>query len=347
MKYSNSFIVLIPLLMMSCLEIDTLTKIHPDGTLERSVEVKGSEAEISKTSFNLPRKDRLDWQISQEPAEDENVLYRAKRKFESVQALNESFSENSGPLRMKIRSELDQTEGLFFTRTYYSEKVWADLPGPNLPITEYVSQSEFDAFILSGTDAGEGLLDSIEARRIEDRLDLYLQKTIFEDFAGELRRGARLSDSSDEVEALISEHADSLVVQLNSTNYYDENQAWKSILKTYLPNELLDLIQESNAEGFDQFYTRWQFFEELILNDYSFSIELPGVIRKTTALDVRGNRMTWEPEAISFFFGGVVMEAESSQVRIWSVVLTAALFLLTLVVTIVSFVRQRKNSSLI
>ena len=343
MKFSRTLVILIPLVMTGCLEIETLTRIYPDGSLERSIKIGGSETEIQSTSFNIPRADSIDWTISTESERDDKVLYRATRSFASVAEMNKSFENNSNPQRVKIKAELKQAQGLFFTRYSYSERVWAELPGPKLPMAEYVSQAEVDALILSETESGEGQLDSLEAKDIEDRLDLYLQKRIFEDFSGLLREGARRAGKIEMVELVLSEHSDSLMSQLSVSNFYNENQVWKSILGNYLDASVVDAIQEHNRAGLAEFYQRWQFFEETILDDYKFEIELPGVLRNTNATAVLGNRMTWEPEAIVLFFGGTLLEGESSQVRIWSLVITAALFLLTLILTIVGFVRQRRT----
>jgi len=244
MKFSSISVVLIPLLMTSCLEIETLTKINSDGSLNRSIEIRGSEAEIQGTSFNIPRVDSIAWKISTEDVRDDKVLYRATKSFASVAEMNRSFENNSNPQRVKIKAELSQAQGLFFTRYYYSERIWADLPGPNLPMAEYVSQAEVDALILSET--GEGQLDSSEAKDIEDRLDVYLQKRIFEDFADLLREGARRAGKIELVELVLSEHSDSLMSQLSVTNFYNENQVWKSILGNYLDAGVVEAIQEHN-----------------------------------------------------------------------------------------------------
>ncbi len=347
MKLLRFTVLLVPFFMTGCLEIDTVSKILPDGSIQRSLELRGSESNIMETAFNIPRVDVELWETTQDSLQDDNFLYTATRTFESVTALNESFEANSGPLRFKIKADFKQTEGLFFKRYYYSEKVWVDLPGPGLPVESYITGKEIEALIINDTDEGSGLLDSVEAKRLEDQLDLYLERRIFEDFAKTLREGARRIDALDQVNKILETNSDSLAVKLGTTNYYDENAVWESILEEYLNGELVDAIHEGYPEGFEDFYKRWQFFEEVLMNDYDFSIELPGVIRKTSALDVRGNRMSWEPNALTLFFGGATLEGESSIVRVWSVVITGLLLLLTLVVTIVSFIKQRRSSRLI
>lgn len=341
MKILKFIPALLPLLMAGCLEIDTNTQINPDGSVERTIELKGSASSIAKTSFNIPRVDAELWEITRDSIGDDNFLYHAQRSFDSVDDMNTSFEANTNPQRVKIKSKLIQSEGLFFSRYYYQEKLWADLPGPDLSLDEYLSELELQNLILNDTDIGAGTLDSLEAERLEQQLDLYFQHRIFGDFVEELRIGAKLSGTLQILNEVLENQQDSLVVKLGKTNYYDENQVWISVLEDYFDNKIIESIHENNAEGLSHFYARWQFFEEALLNDYSFSIELPGVVRNTSALDVRGNRMTWDGEAILLYFGGIQLEAESSIIRVWSVVITAILFLLTLVVTVLSFLRQR------
>ncbi len=342
MKRVNLWPVLLSVLMVGCLEINTMTQVNPDGSVERTIDLKGSARSISETSFNIPRVDVAMWEITQDSIGDDKYHYQARRNFNLVDDMNASFEANTNAVRIKIKSDLTLSQGLFFTRYYYEEKLWADIPGPDLPMEDYLSDDELQSLILNDTDEGAGTLDSVEAERLERQLDLYFQHRIYEDFANALREGARRIDVLEQADEILNANLDSIKFKLNTTNYYDGNDVWESILEGYMNEDLLDAIHESNPEGFEQFYNNWQFFEDVLLNDYSYSIELPGVIRETSALDVRGNRMSWEPEAILLFFGGVTLSAESSIVNIWSVVITAILFFLTLIVTVISFARQRK-----
>jgi len=344
MKLLKTTIIMLPLLMVACLEIETTSKVNPDGSIERTVQLKGPADDIETSSFNLPRHDLTLWQITRDSLEEDKFRYKASRTFESVDDLNQSLKLDAADPGIQIEAKLEIDEGFFFRRYFYQENIWADLPGPDLPMEAYVSQSELKKLQVSETDSGEGLVDSVEIARIEDRLDDYLQNVIFEDFVAVLREGGRRSGNLEIVDMLIKENADSLSEALELTNFYNENLVWKSILGEYMPASVVDEIQAANAEGLADFYQRWQFFEEVALDDYHLSVELPGVIRETSALDVRGNRLSWDPEPIWVFFGGISIEAESSVIKPWSLVITGLLLLLTLVLTIVSFFRQRAKS---
>lgn len=342
MKYLRTFIMIIPLLMVGCLEVETTSKVNPDGSIERGIQLKGSAESISETNFNVPRHDLDVWQISQDSLEEDKYLYLAEAKFESVDDLNQSFKLNTQEPGVQITASLFINEGFFFTRYLYKEDIWADLGGPELPMESYLSQGELDALIANETEAGH--LDSMESSRIEAGFEDYMQHLIFEDFIIELRKGGERSGNFAAIDGMIKEHSDSLFKALNATNYYDENLVWKSTLEKYVSRDTIEEVHAGNAEGFVQFYERWQFFEEALLDDYNFNVELPGVIRKTSALDVRGNRMSWEPETIQLFFGGISLEAESSVIKPWSLVMTGLLLLLTLVVMVAGLIRQRNRN---
>jgi hypothetical protein len=74
MKYLRTVIMMIPLLMVSCLEVETTSKVNPDGSIERSIQLKGSAESILETNFNVPRHDLEFWQISQDSLEEDNYI---------------------------------------------------------------------------------------------------------------------------------------------------------------------------------------------------------------------------------------------------------------------------------
>jgi len=343
MKYLRAAIVMIPLLMVSCLEVETTSKVNIDGSIERIVQLKGSAESISETSFNIPRHDLALWQVTQDSVGDDKLLYQASATFESVDALNRSFKINTNNPGVQIVATLALKEGFFFTRYFYSENIWADLPGPDLSMAPYLSQTELEALFENESEEGKGVLDSVEAARIEAQWERYIEHLVFEDFIVELREGGRRSGHSEEVDKMIKTDSDSLESDLNTTNYHDENLVWESILEAYISSEIIDEIHTANPEGFDGFYQRWQFFEEVLMDDYQFSVEMPGVIRKTSAPDVRGNRMSWDPETIRLFFGGINLEADSSVIKPWSLIIAGLLLVLTLIVTIAGFLRHRSR----
>lgn len=343
MKCFKIAVMLISLMMVSCLEVETTTVVNIDGSIQRSIELKGSEKSIAETSFNIPRHDIALWQITQDSLKDDRLLFHAAAKFESVEALNQSFKLNTMDPGVQIIASLVSDEGFFFNRYYYRENIWADLPGPKLPMEPYLSQSELEALLISDAEGNESLLDSIESARLEHQWESYMEQLIYDDFVVELHKGGTNSGNLSVIDEMIKEHSDSLMKALSTTNFYDENLVWKSILENYIDSTVIDDVELSNTAGFARFYKSWQFFEEVLLDNYSFSVELPGVIRNTSANDVRGNRMTWEPETIRLFFGGISLEAESSVIKPWSLIITGMLLLLTLVVTLAGFIRQRNR----
>jgi hypothetical protein len=187
-------------------------------------------------------------------------------------------------------------------------------------------------------------MDSVEAAKLEGRLVDYLDQVIFADFFEEVLEGAEQGSILEQIEPDLTKHKDSLLALLKDTNYQDDNPVWQEIMGGFIDSSLVKIIWENNITGFTHFYQSWQFFDNLMVDDFEFSIELPGVIRKTNALDVRGNRLSWKPEAIFFFFGGVDLEAESTQINIWSVILTGILVLLTLVVSLYGFFRRGRSN---
>jgi len=340
MKSFRILTILIPLVMTSCLEVKTTTRIGRDGSAVREVQLKGSAASINKTRFNIPRNDLDLWEIHQDSLDKDNDRMTATARFSTIDALNRSFQLNAVEPGVQIQASLFKDEGFFFDRFIYQEKLWSELPGPQVPMGSYLSKAELEALIQSETEGDSTFLDEAESERISEQLNQYLEQIIFEDFVFELREGGRRSGHAQVIDAMVAEQSDSLQERLSTTNYYDENPVWKTILTAYVDPDILEEVESANQEGLSRFYADWTFFNDVLVDDYSFSVELPGVIRQTTAVDVRGNLMSWEPSPIRLFFGGITLEAESSVIKPWPLILSGLLLVITLGVTVVGFIRK-------
>lgn len=340
MRISKIALSIIPFVMVSCLEVKTITRIDRDGSVERTVQLKGAPETIQETRYNIPREEKALWMITQDSVDKDNDRYEARARFGSVEELNRSFALNALDPGVQVQANLILDEGFFFDRYYYQEKIWSDLPGPDLPLDPYITKAELEALIRNETEADSSLLDETETDRLSKRLDEYLGEVIFDHFIRVFREGGRRSGHLEVIDNVIREHGDSLQAALNTTNYYEGNLVWEAIVSEYIDEHIITDVEAANQKGFAEFYTGWKFFNDVLVDDYQFSVELPGVIRNTTAVDVRGNLMSWEPSPVRLFFGGIVLEAESSVIKPWSLILTGLLLLATLVVTIIGLTRR-------
>ena len=334
---------MVPVLMAGCLEIETTTRVNIDGSIERSVQLKGSASSLSGTRFNMPRHDLNSWQVTTDSLGDDRFLYHAVANFESVEKLNHSFEQNTQDPGVKIKASLVLDEGIFFKRYFYKENIWADLPGPNLSMDPYLSQAELEALLEHDVEGSDSTLDSLESVRLEHQWERFMKQLIYEDFLMELREGGQLSGHLEAIDGMLAEHSDSLLTILEKTNFYDENLVWKSILTRYVAASIIDDVDAANTHGFARFYESWQFFEDVLMDSYTFSVELPGVIQNTSTGNVDGHRMTWEPESIRLFFGGFSLEAESSKAKPGTMIFAGLLLLLIVILILAWSLRPKRG----
>ncbi len=347
MKYLKSCILLLPLLLTGCfsvLEVETTSKVNLDGSIERTIQLTGSENEILETKFIIPRQDLDLWQITMDSVEDNRFLYKANANFESVDELNQSLMLNAEDPGVQITADLEIEKGLFFTRYLYSEKVWYDLPGPDIPMEKYLSRRELMSGMSSESNTGMRELSPKEEKRIERRFEEYLQHKYFEGLVIELREGALVSGHIEELEKVLETNSDSLIIELEEVYFDDEYLEWKSILTKYLTPIMLEDIYLSNIEGFDRFLQGWNFLETLLIA-HKISVELPGVIRKNFDNEILGNRAVYTPSSILMFFGGVTLDAESAVARPGALIIGGILMALLLGGSVVELVRKRHKST--
>ena len=339
-KYSL-IVIFTCFLLTSCLEIETFTQINADGSIKRKITLEGLADGIQATRFNIPRHDLHLWQVSSDSIDPQKILYSAQRTFESIDALNQSFLKDNGDLKVNIKSELDVSNWLIFTSYKYTEKIWADLPGPQVPMDSYLSSDDLSKLFINKNLAEESRMDSAETQRIENALVSYLEYRAFSDFILELRVGARSVGIEDLLDETLKLMSDSIFVQLKESNYYDTNSEWIEVLGETFDDSTLVNIERENSHGFKSFQNRWDFVEEMSLNNHSFNVALPGVVRETNSNQLSGSSLEWNPDPLQFFFEGVELRAESREFNELTAVIIGLIVFFGLAIMLVWILRRR------
>lgn len=340
MKAQHIILSIITMLFSSCLDIETLTLVNEDGSVERTVSLEGSLEDIEGTGFNRPREELDLWDVQWDSTSEDHSKFSATRRFKDGDELNENLKLNADSLTTWANVEVLKRNGFFYTRYEYTERVWAILPGPELPMDHYVSDAELSLLLESDDEDREAYEDSLELADIEERMDQYLELRIYEDYLGELRKAGEKLGRSEELESVLLVASDSLLKNLSLTNYYIGNPTLKEILAQYMELDFVEDLLEAGDPGLQDFYRRWQFFEEVLLNEITLQATLPGVIRATNATEVVGNRAALPVPGHILFFGGEALEVSSAKLNVWAVVITGIVLLLTLILSLWSRSRR-------
>ena len=73
----------------------------------------------------------------------------------------------------------------------------------------------------------------------------------------------------------------------------------------------------------------------VFMDEYSQTVEMPGLITETNSISVTGNKVSWKVNGDKFIFKDYEMRVESRVVNKWAFVVSGLLLLLVLILFIV------------
>lgn len=326
------FVSLISIFFVTgCREITTTTTIFPNGSCERIVSVKGDSSEVADRSFPVPRD--TSWSINQQ--KEDNIIYTAKKFFKKVSDLNKEFTCDGDSIKkVRICVKLKKRFRWFYTFLTYRETYKNYNQFHFFPISDYLSKNEMELYYIN-----EDTLD------LDDKVDTWYEKSLYEEFHQKLLECAKKLDDPQLPPELIDSKKNSLYKATLEIDEVEKNvdellHVCEKILQTKaiwkLKKNISQIIQLINEKN--------EFFILTHSGKYTNNVIMPGLIIRTNAETVEGNKVTWNIKGSRFLWQDYEMQVESRIVNKWMIGITTAVLVLLGVLLILSFIRKRKVS---
>ncbi len=329
------------LTISGCLDIETTSEVHEDGTVTRTVVVTGDSSAIREGRHLLS----LDatWRREFRKKGERDYELVAVKSFGDPDQMNASLRGTKGKT-LDIRVDFGKRFYWFFTRYFYRETWRKFNPFDRIPLSHFLSPKEIELFqkheILK--EPFKSPEDSLALAQAQERFMAWQNRNVFEDFYAEFINGVKaLADPSltaKEVEAR-KEELFAGVQNLIEVNAIDTlPRVFGAILRSPLTVEAM----QKNAAGFERFRHKLEFVQEVMENSYKNAVVMPGLIVETNAQAIEGNRVSWDDFIAYCYFGDYEMTVESRAINWLVVVLTGAFCVAILVFYIVGNIRKRK-----
>ena len=357
MKTRNIILIVLMVagLWSSCREVTTTTRIFPDGTCERIIEAKGDSAEIADPALALPydrawtlRADEFDrarpletvsgdssWTISRKLKDDNEIEYKARRRFPDAAAM-EAMLQKSGrdSLRLDYRFRVQRRFRWFSTVYRYSETVLPINPFLHVPISDYLSEEEIRLY-----SSDEDTMD------LDDKVDAWGEAAVFEEFYTMLRKRVDHHPISGLSVGLLEQKKESL---RNALDWSDiegvDNEAVMEACRRVLDLTGTEAFEAVFSEILEIIRQKIDFLLGIVLTDFVFKAEMPGLIIGTNASAIEGNRAIWGLEGTPFLFRPFEMRVESRRLNGWALWVSGA-FLVIIIVTMAGVLLKRAKAS--
>ncbi len=307
-----------------CLDVETTTQVHPDGSLTRTISMKGDSARVYRGDYPLTVDSS--WKSSIRKAEEKKYEFSASKTFSDARSLNEGIA--ALPLKtLPLSVEFERTFWWFVTDYRYTETYRRWCPFDNVPLTDYVSLAELEAAIKHELNEKKfsSTGDSLALHDFAERFEEWDARNIFEAYFAAFVAGAKeLSNPSLPVQSILSRKGDLLKASLapiQQSSFDTLDVLFAKILRT----RLVPAIRSVNSSGFGELTQQLEFRGSITANTYSSNVAMPGIITETNARSIEGNTAKFSDFIQIAYFTDFEMRVTSRAVNWWAIVLTAAL----------------------
>ncbi len=274
--------------------------------------------------------------------EERKFMLTASRFFRDADEMNEAL-KGVKDKTLRIHVSLENKFRWFFTTIRYQETYKKFDPFNFVPITDYLSKTELDLFLQyvlhKQTSLSKG--DSLSVKDAGDRFDEWQARNMFESYFNTFTQGVRnLNDQSLTVEAVTTKKEElfkKCLNRFNSDNFDTVRIIFSNVLKTPLVNKVAD----ANKTGFADFFNKKEFVDRILHTPYKTNIIMPGLITKTNAPTLEGNKASWN-EFISYcYFNDFDLWVESEVTNWWVIILTGVIVIIAVLVLVISIFKRR------
>ncbi len=345
---STTFRVLVSgflaVLFSSCLDVETSTVVHRDGSVTRTIFFTGDSASVYSGHYPLP----LDssWQVSIARKDEKTLVYRAERTFAHVRDLNRGAAGTRGKTLTSV-SDLDESFRWFFTIYRYTETWKCYRVVDAVPLSAYLSDADLDfAYRHEVRKDSTTAQDSTRMEAIKERYEEWEKRNIFEAYYREFIRGVQSLHSPrlavSDVERQRHRLYDSLAADLvaNKTNLERTSKRFGAVLGSSAARDAF----RANAAGFDSLKALLDFEESGHGSNFTASVTMPGLIVTTNAEGVEGNTAHWKDAFALNELRDVTLDVESRVINWWAVIGTGIAIAAILAYLLVAAYRRKPRT---
>ena len=337
-------IVALAVTCSSCLDIETSTEVHHDGSLTRTLVFSGDSSSMAGRKFPLPFDST--WKVSTSRTDEKTTVLRAERSFIDVAAMNRAMVGEPGKT-LTVISKLDKSFQWFFTVYRYTETWKCYRIVEAVPFSAYLSDRDLDmAYHHIIRKEPTSADDSLYLEGVEKRHNAWNERNLFEAYFREFRKGVEMVGSprfsvakaDKEKDRLFTGTAKELLKEKPSV--IRAQKAFASILRS----PVVGKVFRANVRGFDSLKTMLDFEQAGHGSGCKASVTMPGPIVSSNAERVEGSTAHWEDVFSLNYFRDVDLRVESRAINWWAVMATGGVVTAILARLLIVFLRRKPRA---
>jgi hypothetical protein len=330
MTFMRSVIIAIALWFAGCLEYHTTTTVREDGSILRTVVIRGDSTSTHRWDFVVPVDSSWSWERAKTGDREWTLTFR--REFPSAEAFNVYQSALAGSI---LRSEISIERSFRWFTTVYRYR--EHLPSVNafryIPLSDYISPSDLEAFLRHEVqkEPFASPAESVAVENASDQFEAWARRNEFEALFGALKVGAdRLAETSFSPESLYvrkRQLAEAYEALKDTGEVFDakglvrRRDEWLKRWREPVVRRAAAAAQDS-LEGIE---AKMRTMHRLMEFPHKTSVVMPGLMTTSNARSIDGASAKWEDYLIVLYFQDFTFEAESAVTHWWAVAVTGLL----------------------
>ncbi len=330
--------LLLAILFSACLEVETTSTVHPDGSIDRTITFDDDSASVYRDHYTMMPLD-ASWQKSIQKMEEKKFRLTATRHFQNAEDMSGALRGTYGKT-FQFQFGLERQFRWFFTNYRFTEANLKYVQVEIVPMSDYLSQYEIEGWRIHEVEkkpyGTRG--DSLAMMSAGSRFEQWEQRNAFEAIFPVFVEGAKRLNSP------LLKAPD--LIKLKDTLYSCSGQYAKKNIDTlpyifakFLKNPLVHKAWRANIQAITEVK------EKLAIDfggSYVTNVVMPGLITGSNAQTIEGNKATWRDFKDYAKFFGYTMWVESREVNWWAVILTAAIVLVLAILLVAASFRKRR-----
>ena len=335
---------LLPLAMSlsGCLEIETTTTVHTDGSIQREVQFSGDSAEVTKGSPFFPTDST--WTVIRRRSKDTAWTSVSAKVFADGAALQQALN-SKGDKGLNVRVEFAKRFLWFTTEFSYRETILCYNQFQAVPISAYISPDDLAGWVHYDLEKAPypSVEDSLRIRKASLRAEEWDSRNKFEAFFLIFAEGAARLNDPGLSRGILAGAKESLYVHCAKALTEVQLDTIPVIFQHILKTPLVQKVFDAESGKVKEFAEKIRFEMDLLGTPYKRAqVIMPGVITETNARSIQGNTLTWEEFIGASYAVDYTMWARSRVINWWAVVLTGAVVIVLAGILVIGTFRRRR-----
>ncbi len=318
------------ILISSCREIDVKTIVNKDGSFTRIITITGDSTDVYRKGLPYPIDESWDMYFSKDTTSEKSYKLTYTKTFDGDKPLNQELASDTSWRRHLTRNiSVDRTFGFFYSYLTYNETIGAANPFTELDYRNYISDD--DILWLTESKLAINSSDSAKIKQAEDNAESFIKKSFKAAVINMLTDGVVKLKDADILIQDVHKFQDSISAKVEKWDYNSTSEFVDYFAKLTKNKNVLKIKENSQAE-IKELNNKIELLYEIFgMEDYNVIVEMPGLLTSTNSLSIKGNRVNWNVNTMSFLFKDFQLVSESRIVNSYMFIIAGILLLLVVI----------------